>query len=70
MIVFEFIIKAFTELVINIILAFPGALVRWIFSNKTRTVKEIYTDGDIFVNAGIGGCVVVALILTFYLFLN
>lgn len=43
----------FAEIIINFLFSFPGAVIRWIFSNHKKSIKEIWKD-DMFTNATIG----------------
>ncbi|NQZ76091.1 MAG: hypothetical protein HRT61_08270 [Ekhidna sp.] len=61
----EFVLKALFDIVVGYLLAYPGALIIWLFSNKERSFKEIYRE-DVFWNSLVGGLLVSLVILAIY----
>jgi hypothetical protein len=61
----EFVLKALFDIVVGYLLAYPGALIIWLFSNKKRSFKEIYKE-DVFWNSLVGGLLISLIIVGIY----
>ena len=49
----ESILRILFEVIFYYILSYLGAVIRWLFLRKKRSIKEILAD-DIFINSAIG----------------
>jgi hypothetical protein len=57
----DIIVTILVDVVIYYLLSYPGAVIRWIFLRKKKSLKEILAE-DIFVNSAIGLLFLVPLI--------
>jgi hypothetical protein len=52
--IIEFLVQVIVEAIFHGVLGFPGAVIRWMFSSRKKSIMQIYKD-DIFINATVGG---------------
>ncbi len=57
------------EFILHFVLAFPGALMRWLFSDKSKSIKEVWKD-NIYGNSIIGIITIAIVISLIYLAIN
>lgn len=55
------------EVVLMVLLSYPGALIRWLFFRKNRTLKELINDED--PNINVNTAIISILIITMIIFL-
>jgi hypothetical protein len=53
MILLEFMLQFILEILFYGLISFPGAVIRWLFSSKKRSIRQMYRD-DLFSNAAVG----------------
>ncbi len=68
--IIEFIIEVFVKVVFSYVLAYPGAIFKWVFSDKKKSINQIFKQDNLLINASVGAIFIFSVGFTMFIIIE